>query len=422
MNRMMPMHSSSNSQEINNPLVSVIIPNYNHAAYIADAIRSVLAQDYRPIEVIVVDDGSTDNSRQVVAAFGDQVTYLWQRNQGLSAARNTGIHAARGQYIGLLDADDLYHPSFLRTLVPLLEADATLGAVYGGYQFVDEHGQPLPQIGNPTVAVEEFYATMARGNFLAAHCLLVRRNCYESIGLFDESLRASEDWDMWLRISRSYGVAGAGVVLVYYRVLSGSMSSDLQRMEQNRIAVLQKHFGAPQGDPMSWPLLQRSAYGGLYRKSAIAFLQRGDDAHAYRSLRKAFSIYPELAQTVDIFYEFGCGGQATGHRGDFAQIDLSANTRHLFAILGRLFAEPDLPQPLRQVKGLAYANAHYAMGLLYYGQNDQPQAQRHLWAALRSAPSLLRRRQLTVTLLKSLCGSGFIRRARTMRQSILYAR
>jgi tetratricopeptide (TPR) repeat protein len=416
------MHNSSNAEEMNRPLVSVIIPNYNHAAYIADAIQSMLAQDYRPIEVIVVDDGSTDNSRQVVAAFGDQVTYLWQPNQGLSAARNTGIRAAHGHYIGLLDADDLYHPSFLSTLVPMLEADVELGAGYGGYQFVNEHGQPLPQIGNPTVPVEEFYATMVRGNFLAAHCLLVRRSCYESVGPFDESLRASEDWDMWLRISQTYPVAGAGVVLVYYRALSGSMSSDLQRMEQNRIAVLQKHFGPLPKDPTHGSALQRSAYGGLYRKSAISFLQRSDYANAYRSLQKALSISPELVQRVDLFYEFGCGSQAHGQRGDVSQLDLSANAGHLFAILDRLFAEPDLPQPLRQVKGLAYANAHYALGLLYYGQNDQTQAQRHLWTALRYAPSLLRGRKLTVTLLKSLCGSSIIHRARNIRQSILYAR
>ncbi len=111
------------SRERDNPLVSIIIPNFNHGPFIADAIRCVLNQDYRSFEIIVVDDGSTDNSREVVAEFGEQVHYIWQENQGLSAARNTGIQAAKGAYIALLDADDMYEPNFLSTLMKALQED-----------------------------------------------------------------------------------------------------------------------------------------------------------------------------------------------------------------------------------------------------------------------------------------------------------
>src|SRR6476661_4776701 len=92
------------------PLVSILIPNFNHAPYLGDAIGSVLAQSYDNVEVIVIDDGSTDASRAVAARFGNRIRYIWQENRGLSAARNRGIRAATGEYIGLLDADDLYEP------------------------------------------------------------------------------------------------------------------------------------------------------------------------------------------------------------------------------------------------------------------------------------------------------------------------
>jgi glycosyltransferase involved in cell wall biosynthesis len=103
------------------PRVSVVIPNYNHTRFITGAIQSVLNQTYRSFEVIVVDDGSTDNSREVVASFGSQVRYIWQENQGLAGARNTGIRAARGQLIGLLDADDQWLPDFLEKMVALAD-------------------------------------------------------------------------------------------------------------------------------------------------------------------------------------------------------------------------------------------------------------------------------------------------------------
>ena len=102
--------------------VSVVIPNFNHTRYVSEAIQSVLAQAYRSFEIIVVDDGSTDNCREVVSQFGNQVHYIWQENQGLAGARNTAIRAAEGELIALLDADDKWHPSFLEKMVSLMRA------------------------------------------------------------------------------------------------------------------------------------------------------------------------------------------------------------------------------------------------------------------------------------------------------------
>ena len=230
-------------------LVSVIIPNYNHAAYVGDAIRSVLRQDYENFEIIVVDDGSTDNSREVIAQFGSRVRAIWQSNRGLSAARNAGLKAAGGAYVGLLDADDMYELNFLSTLVPILESRRDAEAVYCGYRFVDHLNRPLPQQEARLIPSDQLYQALVEGNFLVPESMLVRRRCYENVGDFDERLSALEDFDMWLRISSRHAGIGTTELLTRHRILPSSMSTDTDRQYRNRLAVMRKHFGvAPRDD------------------------------------------------------------------------------------------------------------------------------------------------------------------------------
>ncbi|HAV76800.1 MAG TPA: glycosyl transferase, partial [Anaerolineae bacterium] len=189
-----------------NPLVSVIIPNFNHARFLGDAIRSVVGQDYKNVEVIVVDDGSTDNSREVVEQFGDKVKYIYQENAGLSAARNTGIRASKGSLIGVLDADDMYEPVFLSTLVADLQSNPKADGIYCGYQFVDQKNNLLPQIEARHVASELLYNALLDGNFFVPESIFLHRYVYDEVGLFDEALRACEDWDVWLRVTNKFRI------------------------------------------------------------------------------------------------------------------------------------------------------------------------------------------------------------------------
>lgn len=396
--------------------VSIVIPSYNHARYLGDAIQSVLKQKYRDYEIIVVDDGSTDHTRQVVEEFGEAVRYIWQENRGLSGARNTGIRAANGEYIGLLDADDVYLDHYLSTLVPILDANPDAAAVYCGFQFVDEKKQPLPQVGNRVVPPEQFYAALIDGNFIIAQCMLVRRSCYEQVGPFDEKLRACEDWDMWLRIARGHKVLGMPEILTWYRLLPGSMSSDPQRMERNRLAVAWSHFGPEAGDPARWPLLRRRMYGKIYIESALAYLQRGDAPSARRPFKKALNYCPDFAGQMEIFYELGCGNQPKGYRGDLARLDVDKNSVNLFYLLEATFTGPAVSPSLQAVENPAYANAHFALGLLYYGAGKQVEARRQLLAALRYRFELLFNRQWSSTLLKSLLGDQLIKTARHWRR------
>lgn len=171
------------------PLISAIMPVYNGAAFVAAAIESALGQTHAPLEIIVVDDGSTDASARIVQGFGDRLTYTYQPNRGPAAARNRGLQSAHGAIIAFLDADDLWPAGKLAHQSRRLAADATLEVVLGHTQFVeqaDEKGEALTLINEP-------YPQYLLGS------ALFRRSAFIRVGEFDETLRYCDDWDWFLR-------------------------------------------------------------------------------------------------------------------------------------------------------------------------------------------------------------------------------
>ena len=391
------------------PTVSIIIPNYNHARYVSDAIQSVLHQAYPDYEIIVVDDGSKDNSREIINGFGDRVRAIFQHNQGLSAARNTGITAAQGKYIGVLDADDLYEPDFLATLVPLLESQPDAGGIYCGYRFVDDANTPLPQVEARDVPPEKLFWALVDGNFLVPESMFVRKECYDRVGLFDPSLRALEDLDMWLRITKQFKVIHTTKVLTRHRILAGSMSTDPTRQYQNRLSVVKKHFGAEPGPRGVWSVDQRRAYGRAYLTSAVEYLQVHNEARAFDCVYSMVSADPDLLSRMETFYELGCGDQPKGYRGEFASVDVEQNYQVVMHLLNRLTHAHEL-HSVRAYRRSAYANAHYAFGLLAYGQDKNQAARRFFFGAVRYQPGLLFDRTLAGFLLRSLIGPKLIHR------------
>lgn len=395
-----------------NPLVSIIIPNYNHAQYIEDAIHSVLRQTYRNVETIVVDDGSRDNSREVIAAFGDTVRAVFQQNQGLSAARNTGITASRGEFIGVLDADDMYEPDFVETLVTALQSQSDADGIYCGYRFVDHVNQPLPQIEAREIAPEKLYWALVDGNFLVPESMFVRKRCYDAVGLFDTSLRALEDLDMWLRITSRFKVIHTTKILTRHRILPGSMSTDPTRQFENRLQVVKKNFGAEPAPTGEWSVDQRRAFSRAYLVSAVEYLQAKNEVRAFECLRSMAVAQPALLARVETFYELACGDQPKGYRGEFASINLEQNTRVTLRLLEKLFADHELR--LTEFKRPAYANAEYAFGLLAYGQGNVRAARRHFLGALRVQPALMMDRAFVGSLLRSFLGAKLIQSLRRM--------
>jgi glycosyltransferase involved in cell wall biosynthesis len=380
-------------------LVSVIIPNYNHGRYLPDAIESVLQQRYDHVEIIVVDDGSTDDSRQIAARYGEQIRAIWQENQGLSAARNTGLRAAQGEYIVLLDADDMLEPDFMTTLVGLLQDNPAADGVICGYQFVDDDKNRLPQTEARQMPPDQLYKVLLDGNFLVPESILVRRHCYAAAGPFDETLRACEDWDMWLRMSRQFTILSTPRLLTRHRVLAGSMSSNPERMLTNRLVVLGRHFGAEPRDAADGNPAQRRAYARAYLTSAAEYLQVRDVDQVYHCLNRMAKITPDLLTELDVFYELALGDQPKGWRGDYSSLNLDWSEQVMAQLLARLLKEIAPVRPYRQI---AYARFHYALALLHYGARQPAQARRHLWLSFSHRPRQAVDRHWQATLLRSL--------------------
>jgi glycosyltransferase involved in cell wall biosynthesis len=406
------------SVDRDNSTVSIIIPDYNHAQFVGDAIQSVLNQDYSNFEIIVVDDGSTDNSREVIGKFGEKVRYIWQENQGLSAARNTGINLANGSFVCVLDADDMYEPAFLTTMVSALRTNPDADGIYCGYRFVEQLNNPLPQIEARSIPSNELYHALLDGNFLVPESMLVRRYCYDWAGPFDESLRACEDWDMWLRITKKFRIISTSQILTRHRILRGSMSTDPERMLNNRLAVLKKHVGKAPEDENEEADLRRRAYGRAYLGSCVERLQVGDQTRAYECFLRMATICPPLLTCLDTFYQLACGDQPKGSVGDFASLDLGHNSRVLLFMLDALFNDAVPNRRLMDFRRVSYANAYYALGLLSYGARQFQMARHFLANAVVIDPGFALNRQLISAWVKSLLGPGFVNRVKNTRRKL----
>lgn len=208
------------------PLVSVIMPCYNSQQYVAEALDSVLQQDYPNLEVIVVDDGSTDNSLQILQQYGNRITIIRQANQGPAAARNTGMQAATGKYIAFNDSDDLWLPGKVIAQVNYLESHPETGLCFSSWAVWDQQ-QPLSQLlqhlpdeADKTVVAGRtgwLYLPLLESSVVHTTSAMLRRNLIEHVGLFNTGYRLGEDHDYWLRISQYCQMAKLARVFSVYR-------------------------------------------------------------------------------------------------------------------------------------------------------------------------------------------------------------
>ena len=211
------------------PLVSVVIPSYNSARFIEETLTSVLEQTLAPLEVIVVDDGSTDETCKVVERFEPRVRLVRLSNGGVCRARNRGLQEARGQYICFLDHDDVWHPEKLALQLAAFDADRDLGVVFSSFLWWhrDASGTFPPQAKMfgptpPEAALDAEYSNWIYHQLLIDCWVLtssatIRTDLLREVGAFDASLPYSEDWDLWLRLSRVTRFAKLNAPLVLYR-------------------------------------------------------------------------------------------------------------------------------------------------------------------------------------------------------------
>jgi glycosyltransferase involved in cell wall biosynthesis len=218
------------------PSVSVIVPTYNRASFLPISLGSVLSQTYRNTEIVVVDDGSTDGTRQVVLdLLGAQplpYLYLHQENRGDPAARNRGLTAAQGMYIAFLDSDDSWFPHHLEATVGVLDTNPDVAAVYTDHGITRDGQHMVPTVGGPAASRQQLVRRLLlRDLVLASDALVVRRSVYSCLGGFDEGLASSADWEMWVRIASRARMVYLPTLSVIVYQHAANYSARPERME-----------------------------------------------------------------------------------------------------------------------------------------------------------------------------------------------
>lgn len=241
--------STSPEPRIEPGLVSVVTATYNMGRYLAETLESILGQDYEQVESIVVDDGSTDDTAEVLARFAadPRLRVVRQANAGQTVAKNRGIAEARGEFIAFCDADDTWEPHKLSRQIPRFRADDQVAVVFSEIDNIDGEGRPL---AGPRMSRSEGRVTapLLIDNFVPFPSVVVRADALREAGGFDEKLTMSIDYDLWLRLSTRYRFAYVPEVLAHYRLWPGQMSHKtgerLDNFERLFERFLAEHPGA----------------------------------------------------------------------------------------------------------------------------------------------------------------------------------
>jgi glycosyltransferase involved in cell wall biosynthesis len=301
------------------PKVSVIIPTYNRASLLGTAIESVLGQTFRDLELVVVDDGSSDGTELVVRRYQEtdaRVRFVRQENRGISAAMNAGIRASRGQCIARVDSDDQWLPELLATEVAILDARPEIGMVYSKGQWARSDLTPLPDaIGHAPHFPDHTLRSLLWGDPTCNITVVARRECFERAGFFDESLASSEDWDMWLRTAVYYDFCFVDCVLSLVRGHDGSMtgaqSQSFAAFLGGRGRVLNKFF-ARDDIPPEIRSMKSVAYRNLYVFEGNMWIGARDWQRALRAFALAVRTGGNPASTAARILWFSLGVRTLG--------------------------------------------------------------------------------------------------------------
>lgn len=268
------------------PTVSVIIPTYNSAALVTAAVESALAQTLQPSEVIVIDDGSTDDTRQRLS--NHRVRYLHQPNQGVAAARNLGLREASGDLIAFLDADDVWHPRKLELQIAAIEANPDVLLL--GTSVFDWPVERFANIDQAGVVTPTPWCKLAIKNRLVTSSVVLRRSALAQAGEFDTALQGPEDHDLWLRIAETGVVATLNLPLTGYRQVEGSLSRQATTMRAGMRQILRKLDQRRAWAGNHW--LRRKAYGYCDYSCAYMAGAAGLPAQALGDVARSLLWYP----------------------------------------------------------------------------------------------------------------------------------
>ena len=282
------------------PRVSVVMPVFNVAPYVAEAVQSVLDQTFTDFELVIVDDGGTDNSIAICQTFDDpRIRIVHQQNRGLAGARHTGIAQRRGDLIALLDSDDRWRPEKLMLHVIHLDADTSVGVSYSGSRFIDADGHVLKQAQRPLLEAVTPHHILCRNPVGNGSAAVIRRAALDQIvhadakepgrpRYFDESFRQSEDIELWIRMSLTGGYRFDGIapLLTDYRIVGGGLSANIARQFESWERVIDKVRSYAPGF-----VAQHGAAARAYQLRYLArrSVQLGDGAFALSLIGEALS-------------------------------------------------------------------------------------------------------------------------------------
>lgn len=286
-------------------LVSVVTPTFNRKHMLRRALDSIYAQTIPEVEAVVVDDGSSDGTEAMIAEYPRPVVYMKQENAGPAAARNRGMKHAAGAFIAFLDSDDVFYPRHLEASLVALERSPQAGLVYGASEVVDPDGRvvkiqrPRPEDRGRVLPRLLFF------NFVMPSTVVMRRECYETVGGMNEKLRYAEDWLYWLRLADRFSFEQVSEVLVRYQRSGVSLSrlpiEDLLAMNRE---MLDLAFADPVLAPAIAPY-RRAAYAAMHRSYAETALELLDTGTARKLLARSLRqhpadarLYPLLAKSL----------------------------------------------------------------------------------------------------------------------------
>lgn len=265
------------------PLVSVVIATYNMGQYINQAVDSILQQTWNNLEIIVVDDGSTDDTNQIMTRYQDnaKVVYIKNKNQGQPKAKNCGINNSKGEFIAFCDADDLWEVNKLQVQMPLFE-NPKVGVVYSEVSNIDEYNKRYLKKPNEKRHTGIVTNQLLIENFVPFGTSIIRRACIENNGIFDEEFRMGIDWDLWLRYSLDWEFAYTPERTYIYRVWSGQMSTNYRGRYDYATRILNK-FISNNSQRLNKKYV-RKAWADMYVREGVIYAK--NEKQFFMPLRK----------------------------------------------------------------------------------------------------------------------------------------
>lgn len=279
--------------DVSRPKVSVVIATYNMAQYLPDAVESILAQTYPFLDVHIVDDGSSDETRVVAEKWKSdpRVHYHWQSNAGQTKAKNAGIRASDGDFVAFCDADDLWTPTKLEKQMPLFDVAGRVGVVYARNRQIRASGEPVPDIRRETYHSGQITQELFQYNFICFGTAVVRRSCLDEFGGFNEAYRMGIDWDLWLRISTRYEFFFLDDVVYLYRVWPGQMSNNWRGRYDHAFRIMRDFMERhPKG--VSEEVVKRAYAHSYTERARLRAALDGEYAFAIGDALKAMGYMP----------------------------------------------------------------------------------------------------------------------------------